>query len=121
VDRVSAAFKGTISVDDLDSEPDWGPFEAPRAPDGAQNVVHVVLDDVDSGGAMGCYGGPIETPTIDRLAAEGARPAGPGQQEGGRLRSRWQLERTADWMSTRRAGGPYGDCSRRRCHGAGDS
>jgi arylsulfatase A-like enzyme len=69
---VSAAFKGTINVDIRDSEPDWAPFEAPRAPEGSPNVVYVVLDDVGFG-AMGCYGGPIETPNIDRLASEGVR------------------------------------------------
>ena len=31
-------FKGTINVDIRDSEPDWAPFEPPRAPDGAPNV-----------------------------------------------------------------------------------
>jgi arylsulfatase A-like enzyme len=69
---MSSRFKGTINVDIRDSEPDWTPFEAPRAPEGAPNVVYVVLDDVGFG-AMGCYGGPIETPNIDRLAAEGVR------------------------------------------------
>jgi arylsulfatase A-like enzyme len=72
VDSVSAPFKGTINVDIRDSEPDWAPFEAPRAPEGSPNVVYVVLDDVGFG-AMGCYGGPIETPNIDRLASEGVR------------------------------------------------
>ncbi len=65
-------FKGTINVDIRDSEPDWAPFEAPTAPDGAPNVVYIVLDDVGFS-ALGCYGGPVETPNIDRLAAEGAR------------------------------------------------
>ena len=39
-------FHGTINVDIRDSEPDWAPFEPPRAPDGAPSVVYVVLDDV---------------------------------------------------------------------------
>jgi hypothetical protein len=69
---VGASFTGTINVDIRDSEPDWTPFEAPRASDGSPNVVYVVLDDVGFG-AMGCYGGPIETPNIDRLAADGVR------------------------------------------------
>ena len=52
-------FKGTINVDIRDSKPDWSPFEPPRAPDGAPNVVYIVLDDVGFS-AMSCYGGPID-------------------------------------------------------------
>jgi arylsulfatase A-like enzyme len=65
-------FKGQINVDIRDSEPDWTPFEPPRAPDGAPNVLYMVLDDVGFS-AMSCYGGPIETPNIDRIAANGVR------------------------------------------------
>jgi arylsulfatase A-like enzyme len=65
-------FEGTINVDIRDSEPDWSPFEPPRAPDGAPNVLYIVLDDVGYS-AIGCYGGPIETPNIDRIAAQGVR------------------------------------------------
>jgi arylsulfatase len=35
-------------------------------------VLYIVLDDVGFG-AMSCYGGPIETPNIDRIAAGGVR------------------------------------------------
>ncbi len=65
-------FKGTINVDIRDSEPDWDPFEPPKAPAGAPNVVYMVLDDVGFS-ASSTYGGPIETPNIDRIAAEGVR------------------------------------------------
>ncbi len=65
-------FGGTINVDIRDSEPDWAPFEPPRAPDGAPNVLYIVLDDVGFS-AMGCYGGPIETPNIDRIVSAGLR------------------------------------------------
>ena len=65
-------FRGVVNVDIRDSEPDWSPFAAARAPDGAPNVVYVVLDDVGFS-AMGCYGGPVETPNIDRIAAQGVR------------------------------------------------
>ena len=65
-------FKGTIGIDIRDSVPDWSPFEPPKAPDGAPNVVYIVLDDVGFS-AMSCYGGPIETPNIDRIAADGVR------------------------------------------------
>lgn len=65
-------FGGKLSVDVRDSVPDWGPFEPPRAPDGAPNVLYIVLDDVGFS-AMSCYGGPIDTPNIDRIAAAGLR------------------------------------------------
>jgi len=69
---MSEPFKGTINIDIRDSVPDWSPFEPPRTPDGAPNVVYIVLDDVGFA-ALGCYGGPIETPNIDRIAAQGMR------------------------------------------------
>ena len=69
---MSKPFKGTINVDIRDSEPDWAPFEPPKAPDGAPSVVYIVLDDVGFS-AMSCYGGPIETPNIDKIAADGVR------------------------------------------------
>ena len=65
-------FKGTINIDIRDSVPDWAPFEPPKAPDGAPSVVYIVLDDVGFS-AMKCYGGPIETPNIDRIADDGIR------------------------------------------------
>jgi len=69
---VSEQFKGTINVDIRDSVPDWTPFEPPKAPEGSPNVIYVVLDDVGFS-AMSCYGGPVETPNIDRIAADGVR------------------------------------------------
>src|SRR6184192_2150681 len=69
---MSKPFKGTINVDIRDSEPDWSPFEPPKAPDGAPSVLYIVLDDVGFS-AMSCYGGPIETPNIDRIVASGVR------------------------------------------------
>ena len=65
-------FAGTVNLDIRDSEPDWTPFEAPKAPDGSPNVLYIVLDDVGFS-AMSSYGGPIETPNIDRVAAHGVR------------------------------------------------
>jgi len=65
-------FKGTINIDIRESQPDWEPFEAPKARDGAPNVLYIVLDDVGYS-AIGCYGGPVETPNIDRIAADGVR------------------------------------------------
>ena len=69
---MSRPFEGVINVDIRDSKPDWAPFEPPKAPDGAPNVVYIVLDDVGFS-AMSCYGGPIPTPNIDKIAADGVR------------------------------------------------
>ncbi len=69
---MTSGFKGTINVDIRDSVPDWSPFEPPKAPDGSTSVVYIVLDDVGFS-AMSCYGGPIDTPNIDKIAAEGVR------------------------------------------------
>ncbi len=65
-------FKGTINVDIRDSQPDWEPFEPPKASERAPNVLYIVLDDVGFS-AIGCYGGPVETPNIDRIANNGIR------------------------------------------------
>src|SRR3954453_4803112 len=65
-------LKGTINVDIRDSKPDWEPFEPPSPPGGAPSVVYVVLDDVGFS-ALGCYGGPVDTPHIDRLGPGGGR------------------------------------------------
>ena len=43
-----------------------------RAPDGAPNVLIVLLDDTGFA-QFGCFGSDIETPTFDRLASDGLR------------------------------------------------
>ena len=65
-------FRGSINVDIRELRAGLGAFEPPRAPSGAPNVVYIVLDDVGFS-AMSCYGGPIETPNIDRIANAGVR------------------------------------------------
>ncbi|MFE5705533.1 arylsulfatase [Rhodococcus koreensis] len=65
-------FRGVVNLDIRDSVPDWGPYEQPKAPPGSPNVLYIVLDDVGFG-ALGSYGGPIETPNIDKIAANGLR------------------------------------------------
>ena len=63
-------FRGRIGRYHWESEPHW---PAPvRPPDGAQNVLVVVLDDVGFA-QLGCFGSDIDTPTFDRLAAGGLR------------------------------------------------
>jgi len=65
-------WNGRVAVDIRDSEPDWAPFVQPRAPQGAPNVLMIVWDDVGYG-AMDVFGGPIETPTMRRIAESGLR------------------------------------------------
>lgn len=52
------------------AEPDWP--ARPTAPADAPNVLVVLTDDVGFG-ASSTFGGPIETPTLDRLADAGLR------------------------------------------------
>lgn len=65
-------FKGRIAENYKDSKPDWNPALPLKAPDGAPNVLMIVLDDVGYG-HLGSYGGPIQTPNLDKLAANGLR------------------------------------------------
>ena len=65
-------FGGRIGRDWRDSEPWWPPDPTP--PEGAPNVVLVVLDDVGFA-QLGCYGSDIATPTHRRPGRRG-RPAG---------------------------------------------
>ena len=66
------AFAGKIGDTYKDSVPDWAPALPVQAPEGAPNVLLIVLDDVGYG-QLGCYGGPIDTPNLDKLASEGVR------------------------------------------------
>jgi arylsulfatase A-like enzyme len=63
-------FKGVINVDVTQSVPDWEPYRQPVAPEGTPSVLMIVLDDVGFS-AMEPFGGLIETPNINRIAARG--------------------------------------------------
>ena len=65
-----AGFGGRIGRTMAGSEPSWPSRAVP--PDGAPNIVIVLVDDVGFSD-LGCYGGEIHTPHLDRLAAEGIR------------------------------------------------
>jgi arylsulfatase len=67
---MARSFQGSIDVDGRDSVADWEPYVQPVAPEGAPNVLYIVLDDVGYS-AMEPWGGSIETPNINRLAANG--------------------------------------------------
>jgi arylsulfatase A-like enzyme len=65
-----APFRGQIGLSAKDSKPDFPkPIQAPK---GAPNILLVLLDDVGFG-ASSTFGGPIETPTLERLAKSGLR------------------------------------------------
>ncbi len=65
-------FKGTVNIDIRDSVPDWDPYLQPQAPEGAPNILMIVWDDVGFG-ALEPFGGPIETPSMQRIAESGIR------------------------------------------------
>jgi arylsulfatase len=63
-------FTGRIGSTYADSEPDI--MTLPSAPPGAPNVLIVLLDDVGFG-QTSTFGGPVKTPTLQKLADEGLR------------------------------------------------
>jgi len=69
---VANEFQGKIELDIRDSEPDWGPYLAPQAPEGAPNVLYLAWDDLGFA-TMDSYGGPVECPNMARIAAMGVQ------------------------------------------------
>src|SRR6187455_1510292 len=72
--RMTATIGKTVR----EARPHWP--EAPVRPlglnkGGAPNILVILFDDVGFSD-FGCYGSPIKTPTIDKLAAEGLRYSG---------------------------------------------
>ena len=66
----SGTTKRAGQTPDESAPPQWPPLAKP-AP-GAPNVLVVLTDDVGFG-ASSTYGGPVPTPTLDRLAKQGIR------------------------------------------------
>jgi arylsulfatase len=60
------------TYDAKDPETSYPPIEPLMPPEGAPNVLVVLLDDVGYG-ASSAFGGPVSTPTAERLAAGGLR------------------------------------------------
>jgi arylsulfatase len=66
-----APYKGVLGVTPAKSSPpQYAP--APKAPKGAPNVLVILTDDVGFA-ATSTFGGPVLTPTFDRLAADGLK------------------------------------------------
>ena len=68
--EAGAGFPGVIGRTADESSPAWP--ATLRAREGAPNVLYIVLDDTGFG-QLGCFGSPIETPNLDRIAANGLR------------------------------------------------
>ena len=66
------AFKGTANRTLAGSAPDWGLIGHVRPPEGAPNVLLVLIDDAGFGNPS-TFGGPISTPGMSRMAEEGVR------------------------------------------------
>ncbi len=63
-------FEGVVGKTYKDSKEAWPKLPAPPA--GAPNVVVILLDDVGFG-QVSTFGGPVPTPELDKLAAQGLR------------------------------------------------
>src|SRR4051794_28299489 len=63
---------GLTTYDAKDPDTAFPPIEPLRPPEGAPNVLIVLLDDAGFGSSS-VFGGPCATPTFERLAAEGLR------------------------------------------------
>src|SRR4029450_3533079 len=63
-------FEGDVPLDAREAS--FAPIEPLRPPPGAPNVLIVLLDDVGFA-ASSAFGGPVNTPTAERLASAGLR------------------------------------------------
>ena len=68
VGALGGALAGTAAAGEAPAPPP----ALTRAPEGAPNIVVVLLDDVGFA-APGTFGGPVPTPALDRLAQQGLR------------------------------------------------
>lgn len=66
----AANWQGKMGRTFTESKPHWP--DPVKAPEGAPNIVVILLDDLGFA-EMGCFGSEIETPNMDRLAANGLR------------------------------------------------
>lgn len=63
---------GLITYDATDPDTSFPPIKQVRPPEGAPNVLVVLLDDVGFG-ASSAFGGPCQTPNFERLAQTGLK------------------------------------------------
>src|SRR3954447_25344334 len=67
-----APFQGVTNETLGGSAPDWALITGVKPPEGSPNVLVVLIDDAGFGNPS-TFGGPIETPNYDRMAAQGLR------------------------------------------------
>jgi arylsulfatase len=65
-------YEGELPLDAKDPHATFPPIQPLSPPDGAPNVLVVLLDDVGFAGSS-AFGGPCATPTAERLAANGLK------------------------------------------------
>ncbi|WP_144128096.1 arylsulfatase [Catellatospora sichuanensis] len=66
------AFSGTVNRTLDGSQPDWSQIGHVSAPEGAPNVLLVLVDDAGFGNPS-TFGGPVDTPNYTRMAEGGLR------------------------------------------------
>jgi arylsulfatase A-like enzyme len=65
-------YQGLITYDAKDPDTSFPPIEPLRPPEGAPNVLVILIDDCGFG-ASSAFGGPCQTPVAERLAANGLK------------------------------------------------
>jgi arylsulfatase len=70
VSATTKEFKGDIKLDVRDSKPDWEPYIRKKAPEGSPNILFILYDDTGLA-TWSPYGGRVNMPTLDNLAADG--------------------------------------------------
>ena len=65
-------YHGLITYDAKDPAAKFPPIEPLRPPEGAPNVLVILIDDAGFGSSS-AFGGPCETPNFEKLAANGLR------------------------------------------------
>jgi arylsulfatase A-like enzyme len=65
-------YPGLITFDAKDPDTSFPPIEPLRPPEGSPDVLIILIDDVGFG-ASSAFGGPVNMPTAERLAADGLK------------------------------------------------
>ncbi|MCX6247391.1 MAG: arylsulfatase [Bacteroidetes bacterium] len=63
-------YKGDMKLYVTESTPDWTPYIRKKAPEGAPNILFILFDDTGMA-TWSPYGGRVNMPTLDKLAADG--------------------------------------------------
>lgn len=66
------AYTGTVTYDATSPDTHYPPIRQVRPPDGAPNVLVILVDDCGFG-ATSAFGGPVQTPSFERVAAQGVK------------------------------------------------